>query len=251
MCLDISENNIARNQKIIAWTCQTGGGSLPSDNQNFWYASDNTIRSVVGWDEEENKHLCLDVAGELENVKVGITQIVLWPCNGKPNQKFIIGNNQIQLKEKPELCISDAKHTFSKGAVMTVTPCEAPPQACPYPAKDCPEDQRIMPGQSLKAKTFLTQNLVAEDGGGPSGIEGMSITWKEPNSFSAPQCADGAVSWYCTQFGHGPRISCPKEFRLMCDHPEGCGGYNKTAAIERCCERHTSACHGDELRETS
>jgi len=234
MCLDIFENKIARNQKIIAWTCHTGGGSLPSDNQNFWYASDNTIRSVVGWDAKENKPLCLDVAGGLENVKVGITQVALWYCNDKPNQKFIIGDNQIQLKEKPELCISDAKHTFSKGAVMTVTPCES--------------------GPGLKAKTILTENLESKDGGGPSGIKGMSIPWLESpngNGFSEPQCADGTVTWYCTQFGHGPRISCPKSFPKMCAHPVGCGGKDKTPAVERCCEKERSACHGDKLRGTS
>jgi len=234
MCLDISGNKIVRNQKIIAWTCKTGGGSLPSDNQNFWYASDNTIRSVVGWDAKENKPLCLDVAGGLENVKVGITQVALWYCNDKPNQKFIIGDNQIQLKEKPELCISDAKHTFSKGAVMTVTPCES--------------------GPGLKAKTILTENLESKDGGGPSGIKGMSIPWLESpngNGFSEPQCADGTVTWYCTQFGHGPRISCPKSFPKMCAHPVGCGGKDKTPAVERCCEKERSACHGDKLRGTS
>mmetsp|Transcript_107013 Transcript_107013/g.207391 ORF Transcript_107013/g.207391 Transcript_107013/m.207391 type:complete len:618 (+) Transcript_107013:62-1915(+) len=248
MCLDIFENKIVRNQKIIAWTCQTGGGSLPSDNQNFWYARDNTIRSVVGWDVEENKALCLDVAGGLENVKVGITQVALWYCNDKPNQKFIIGNDQIQLKEKPELCISDAKHTFSKGAVMTVTPCEAPPQEYPYPKEDH-SNKRIQSGQSLKAKTFLTSNLDAKDGGGPLGIKDMSVPWNKTNSFPAPQCADGSVSWYCNQFGRGPRISCPAAWPLMCKHDKGCGGYNDTAAVERCCVTDRSVCHGDVLRE--
>jgi len=247
-CLDIFENKIARNQKIIAWTCQTGGGSLPSDNQNFWYASDNTIRSVVGWDSEKNKGLCLDVAGGLEKVQVGITQIALWYCNDQPNQKFIIGNDQIQLKEKPELCISDAKHAMSKGAVMTVTPCEAPKQTYPYP-REGHSNKRIKRGSSFKAKTFLTSNLDVKDGGGPLGIKEMAITWQKPNSFPAPQCADGSVSWYCNQLGRGPRISCPKAFRYMCDHPIGCGGYNDTAAIERCCVTDRSVCHGDKLRE--
>jgi len=248
MCLDISGNKIARNQKIITWTCKTGGGSLPSDNQNFWYAEDNTIRSVIGWDPEKNKPLCLDVAGGLKNVKVGITQIALWYCNGEPNQKFIIGNDQIQLKEKPEFCISDAKHTFSKGAVMTVTPCEAPKQTHPYP-RESHSNKRIKRGSSFKARTFLTSNLVVKDGGGPLGIKDMGITWKKYNSLPAPQCADGSVSWYCNQFGRGPRISCPKAFPLMCDHAEGCGGYNNTAAIERCCATDRSECHGDKLRE--
>jgi len=154
-------------------------------------------------------------------VKVGITQVALWYCNGEPNQKFIIGNDQIQLKEKPELCISDAKHTFSKGAVMTVTPCTAPPQPCAYPDKRCPVKERIMLGQSLKAKTFLTENLGAADGGGPSCIKDVSITWKEPNSFLAPQCADGAATWYCNQFGHGLEPAAQKKIHSCAIIPKG------------------------------
>jgi len=205
ICLDIFQNKIEKGQKIIAWKCHAQVGNLPTDNQNFFVNTvDHSIRSTA------QPNLCLDVTG---NEMVEGTDVQLWDCNQGPNQQFIVDDNEIQAKGT-DLCVADPKHEYAHGANMTLVKCTA-----------------------SKSKEKVASFKV-------KGLANMNVTWAVPNKFKKPQCADGEIAWNCNEVGHGPRISCPEEWPLMCNNPNQCSGDTASEKKDRCCSKKESECEG-------
>jgi len=204
-CLDISENKLVKGQMVIAWKCHANEGDLPSDNQNFFLnTQDHSIRSAA------EPNLCFDV---VENKVVEGQGVQVWTCNAGPNQQFEVEGNEIKVKGT-DLCVADPKHEYADGAAMKLTQCTTP-----------------------KSKNKIASFKI-------KGQEKMLATWMTPNKFKKPQCADGEVAWNCNEVGHGPRISCPKEWPYMCNNPNQCSGNTASKKKDRCCSESKEQCDG-------
>jgi len=205
ICLDIEANKIEKGQKIIAYKCHAKVGDLPVDNQNFFVNTvDHSIRSTA------QPNLCFDV---VDAKMVEGQHVQLWDCNQQPNQQFVMGANEIQAKGT-DLCVADPKHEYALRANMALTKCIAPESKAQI--------------ASFKVK----------------GLENMNATWREPNDFPKPQCADGEIAWNCNEVGHGPRISCPKSWPYMCNNPNQCSGDTASEKKDRCCSESKEKCKG-------
>lgn len=204
VCLTMSGGKVQKESKVVMYTCANKEG-LPFDSQNWQYwPVDNSIRSTV------DTSLCLDVwGGKAEEGQF----LQLYPCHGKENQQFVMGDNELKIKSQ-DLCVADPKHEYSSGTVVELIKCTAPESK-----------QKI---HSFKVP----------------GLEGMGVTWLKPNDFEKPQCSDGEIAWNCNEVGHGPRISCPKEWPYMCNDPNQCSGDTASEKKDRCCSKDKATCEG-------